>query len=194
MSNPGLPHFDLRTLPLAFSGWLVGVSIVAFVSDVNSVIAGLTLLTAFLLQILSNLANDYGDAVSGIDSDERVGPDRMVQAGAITKKSMGKAIVIFAILSLITGCALLYLAFPNDYFTALVFLLIGLTGIVAAIKYTVGKNPYGYSGFGDLFVFLFFRSCAGIWNLLFAGSISRLGNSVTRCKYWPFQYRCTQCE
>lgn len=148
--------FRLRTLPLAFSGWLVGVSIVAFVSDVNSVIAGLTLLTAFLLQILSNLANDYGDAVSGIDSDERVGPDRMVQAGEITKKSMGKAIVIFAILSLITGCALLYMAFPNDYLTALVFLLIGLTGIVAAIKYTVGKNPYGYSGFGDLFVFLFF--------------------------------------
>lgn len=146
----------LRTLPLAFAGWLVGTTLASNVVVVDYTIAGLTLLTAFLLQILSNFANDYGDAVSGVDSDERKGPSRMVQTGAITKKSMGKAMVVFAGLCLLSGCYLLYLAFPNDYVNALIFLIIGLLGIAAAIKYTVGKNPYGYAGFGDFFVFLFF--------------------------------------
>jgi len=151
-----LTAFRLRTLPLAFSGWLIGTSIAASRGSIDGWIAGLTLITAFLLQILSNLANDYGDAVSGVDSEDRQGPSRMVQTGLITKESMAKAMIFFAVLSLISGCGLLYLAFQNDFVSALIFLIIGLSGIAAAIKYTVGKNPYGYAGFGDVFVFVFF--------------------------------------
>ena len=123
---------------------------------INGWIAVLTLLTAFLLQILSNLANDYGDAISGVDSDIREGPSRMVQSGAITKRAMRYAVIIFSLLSLLVGCSLLYLAFPRDVISFLIFLPIGLLGVVAAIKYTVGRHPYGYAGFGDLFVFVFF--------------------------------------
>ncbi|GAB4237770.1 MAG: 1,4-dihydroxy-2-naphthoate polyprenyltransferase [Ekhidna sp.] len=148
--------FRLRTLPLAFAGWLVGTVLVIGQGQVHVPIAALTLATAFLLQILSNLANDYGDAVSGVDSDKRDGPQRMVQSGAISKKAMGGAVIVFSLFSLICGVLLLALAFPDDFFTALIFLTIGLLAIAAAIKYTVGKNPYGYVGFGDLFVFVFF--------------------------------------
>jgi len=146
----------LRTLPLAFSGWLIGTVLAYDHDQMDWLIATLTLLTAFLLQILSNFANDYGDAVSGVDSETRQGPSRMVQSGSITKKAMGRAMVITALLSFISGSVLLYVAFPSDFLSAMIFLVLGLLGIAAAIKYTVGKNPYGYAGFGDLFVFLFF--------------------------------------
>lgn len=146
----------LRTLPLALAGWMVSISIVAIQRSVNWTVAILTLVTAFLLQILSNLANDYGDAVSGVDSDHRQGPDRMVQAGHISKGAMGRAVVFLAFLSLLVGCRLLFLAFSSDFLLIFIFLIVGLASIVAAVKYTVGKNPYGYAGFGDLFVFVFF--------------------------------------
>lgn len=146
----------LRTLPLAFSGILVGTALAFSSGTVNYLIAGLTLLTAILLQILSNLANDYGDAVSGVDSEERDGPKRMVQSGAITKESMRNGLIITSILTFLSGLTLLYIAFPANWEYVLVFLTIGLVAIAAAIKYTMGKNPYGYAGFGDLFVFLFF--------------------------------------
>ncbi len=147
--------FRLRTLPLAISGWMVGISIAANQVGVNFIIATLTLLTAILLQILSNLANDYGDAFSGVD-DERKGEERMVSSGKITPQAMKRAMLVFGFLAFISGTVLIKLAFPNDWFSALIFLGIGLIGIIAAIKYTVGKNPYGYVGFGDIFVFIFF--------------------------------------
>ena len=154
--KPWITALRLRTLPLAFSGWLVGTTLAGNAEPLSWTIGLLTLLTAFLLQILSNLANDYGDAVSGVDSEHREGPKRMVQSGAISKKQMGRAVVVFSLVTLGMGCVLLYLAFPDDYLSALIFLAIGGLGIVAAIKYTVGRNPYGYVGFGDLFVFVFF--------------------------------------
>lgn len=147
--------FRLRTLPLAFAGWLVGISIAAGVAEVHFAIAGLTLITAFLLQILSNLANDFGDASSGVDAN-RIGEQRMVNAGIISAKAMKRAMIYVSFLALVSGIFLLRLAFPNDLNTSLIFLIIGLIGIGAAIKYTVGKNPYGYAGFGDIFVFIFF--------------------------------------
>ncbi|MEO9869141.1 1,4-dihydroxy-2-naphthoate octaprenyltransferase [Ekhidna sp.] len=147
--------FRLRTLPLAISGWMVGLSLASSNATPDYGIAGLTLLTAILLQVLSNLANDYGDASSGVDN-VRTGEARMVSSGKISPQAMKKAIIVFSILSFLSGVSLLYLAFPNDWTTALVFMLIGLIGIAAAIKYTVGKNPYGYAGFGDVFVFVFF--------------------------------------
>lgn len=147
--------FRLRTLPLAISGWLVGTSIASNAIELDYGIAVLTLLTAIFLQVLSNLANDYGDAFSGVDS-ERKGEERMVSSGKITPKAMKNAMIIFGIFSLISGSSLIALAFPDDWINSLVFFAIGIIGIVAAIKYTVGKNPYGYAGFGDVFVFVFF--------------------------------------
>ena len=155
MVKSWIKAFRLRTLPLAISGWLVGMSLAGNHCDLDFLVASLTLLTAILLQILSNLANDYGDASSGVDS-HRVGEARMVSSGKITARAMRKAMVLFSVLSLLSGSTLLYMAFPDDWKSACIFLALGLIGIVAALKYTVGKNPYGYSGFGDVFVFLFF--------------------------------------
>lgn len=112
-------------------------------------------LTAIFLQILSNLANDYGDSVHGADSIHREGPGRAVQTGAISKQQMLTAIVITAVLSLVSGVGLLYVA-ADTLSTFFIFLGIGIAAIVAAITYTAGPKPYGYAGLGDISVLLFF--------------------------------------
>ncbi len=115
----------------------------------------LALVTAVLLQILSNLANDLGDHQHGTDNNDRVGPQRSVQSGAITPAQMKRAMLICGTLAFLSGCALITIALGLSLQT-LAFLLIGLLAIGAAVKYTFGKNPYGYAGLGDLSVFLFF--------------------------------------
>lgn len=147
----------LRTLPLSFSSILFGSGIAQLKESFSFPILSLTLLTTLFLQILSNFANDYGDAKNGADHEEREGPKRMVSSGAISLKSMGIAVFLFSILSFISGISLLLIAFDlNQLPMLLLFLLLGLGAIWAAIKYTVGKNPYGYAGLGDLFVLIFF--------------------------------------
>ena len=148
--------FRLRTLPLAVSSILMGSFVAIFDGTYSGMVIGLAILTTVLLQILSNLANDYGDSQKGTDNVNRLGPERTVQSGAITPAQMKKGIIVFVILSLLSGVSLLYFSFPDDFMLALIFLLIGLAAIWSAIKYTVGKGAYGYAGFGDLFVFLFF--------------------------------------
>jgi len=156
--------FRLRTLPLSFSNILLG-SAMAFSfhrgefmsAGFSWTIFALTLITTLLLQILSNLANDYGDAKKGADNEDRIGPERAIQSGAITPKAMLNAIIVVSFLALVSGLTLLYLAFKNNLsWTFVGFFVLGLLAIAAAIKYTVGKRAYGYSGFGDLFVFIFF--------------------------------------
>ncbi len=152
-----LKAFRLRTLPLSFSCIILATAIAAIDYKVDYLIFGLILLTTLLLQILSNLANDYGDAFKGTDNENRVGPERAVQSGVITLTEMKTGIILFAILSLISGLTLLYYAFNGNFnYTFILFIILGLGSIIAAIKYTVGKKAYGYSGLGDLFVFLFF--------------------------------------
>ena len=146
----------LRTLPLAISGFLAGFSVAARYTEPDWLVAALTLLTAVLLQVLSNFANDYGDARSGVDSDEREGPQRMVQSGAISSGRMRWAVVLFSVASFVSGTCLIAVAFGGLMLETIVFISAGLMAIAAAIKYTAGKNPYGYAGFGDLFVFIFF--------------------------------------
>lgn len=148
--------FRLRTLPLALASILCG-SFLAIESgnfSWNTVI--LAILTTLLLQILSNLANDYGDGIKGTDNTERLGPLRAIQSGIISNKEMKIAIIVFALLSLFSGIALLISSLGAIKPAFFIFLIIGLSAIAAAIKYTVGKNAYGYSGFGDIFVFIFF--------------------------------------
>ncbi len=113
-------------------------------------------LTTVLLQILSNLANDYGDSVHGADNVNRSGPARAVQSGVIRPDQMRQAILVFAALSLITGLVLLFVSFGVQWRGILFFLLLGLLSIGAAVMYTIGRKPYGYLGFGDLSVLIFF--------------------------------------
>ena len=155
--NAWISAFRLRTLPLAVSSILLGSFIAAYYQPFNWFVAVLAVSTTLFLQILSNLANDYGDGVKGTDNKERIGPDRAIQSGAITIKEMKNMIVVFIFLSLFSGLGLIAVSFSFESLnTALFFLILGIVAIAAAIKYTVGKTAYGYHGMGDLFVFLFF--------------------------------------
>src|SRR5690606_32336326 len=116
----------------------------------------LCVLTTIFLQILSNLANDYGDSIHGADHVQRKGPLRAVQSGAISPARMRRAIILFVGLSLASGIALLFVAFGLQWRAILFFLLLGLLSIGAALTYTVGRRPYGYLGLGDLSVLVFF--------------------------------------
>ena len=151
-----LKAFRLRTLPLAVSSILMGSFLAIRNGTYNWTVIIMAVVTTTLLQILSNLANDYGDSQKGTDNINRLGPLRTVQSGRITPLQMKKAIWLFAVLSLASGLFMLYVAFRDEFWLAAFFLLIGMLAIWAAIKYTVGKGAYGYAGFGDLFVLLFF--------------------------------------
>ena len=123
--------------------------------------------TTLCLQVLSNLANDYGDAVKGTDNENRLGPVRAVQSGLISKESMFKGVIIASILSLVSGVLLLLVSFSSFDLQFILFLVLGILSIIAAIKYTVGKNAFGYMSLGDVFVFLFFGwlGVAGVYYL-----------------------------
>jgi 1,4-dihydroxy-2-naphthoate octaprenyltransferase len=148
--------FRLRTLPLAMSSIFMGSLLAIYDGIYSWTVIVFAIITTLFLQILSNLANDFGDSLKGTDNPNRLGPKRTVQSGEITARQMKIAIVVFTLLSFISGLALLYFAFEKDLWKIFIFILIGIGAIVAAIKYTVGKKAYGYSGYGDLFVFLFF--------------------------------------
>lgn len=150
----------LRTLPLSVSGIILGSACgyQAFPSHSKFwVIFGLCLLTTLFFQVLSNYANDYGDAVKGTDNENRVGPKRAIQSGEISKQAMKKAIIFTAVLGLLSSVALIYLSFGiQQFLQATVYLVLAGACIGAAIKYTVGSSAYGYRGLGDVFVFVFF--------------------------------------
>lgn len=167
-----LHAFRLRTLPLAVSSIIVGSALAFRYAQEHPgspswrwEILVLALCTAILLQILSNLANDLGDHQHGTDNAERVGPQRAVQSGAITPAQMKRAMIICGTLAFLCGCALITVALGTTL-TTLIFLLIGLAAIGAAVKYTFGSNPYGYAGLGDISVFLFF-GIVGVYGSFF---------------------------
>lgn len=154
----------LRTLPLSVSGIIIGAKLgfndVMYTDSTitlwETLIFWLAILTTIGFQVLSNFANDYGDGIKGTD-DNREGEERMVSSGAITPKQMKSAMIITAIITLIVALLLIYVSFGKENFGySVVFFLLGIASIAAAIKYTVGKSAYGYSGLGDVFVFVFF--------------------------------------
>lgn len=146
----------LRTLPLSLSGLILAGFIAKFKGIYQADIFFLSLLTAFCFQVLSNYANDYGDAVKGTDAN-RIGEKRAVASGEISAKQMKTAIIVMSIISILSVLVLLYVAFiPNYTNYLLIFLGLGIASILAAIFYTMGKKPYGYIGLGDVFVFIFF--------------------------------------
>lgn len=161
-----------RTLLLSFSGVLLGgaLSLTAsrseFCENVADLVASrnerlvilFAALTAMLLQVLSNLANDYGDFKKGVDGTKRVGPQREMQSGAITEKEMKRGLILTVLLCLFSGALLLLATFiaHRRMIDVYVFSALGVAAILAALFYTLGKHPYGYRGLGDLFCFLFF--------------------------------------
>ena len=147
----------LRTLPLSVSGIIVGSFYAMSQAIFNWNIVIFALLTTLGLQILSNFANDYGDGVKGTDNRERIGPQRAIQSGKITPAAMKKAIALTSFVTLTFAVLLIYFAFKKSYlYYSLFFLFLGILAIASAIRYTVGKGAYGYKGYGDLFVFIFF--------------------------------------
>jgi len=147
----------LRTLPLSISGAIVGSGIAYSRDFFDRDIFAFTILTTLSFQILSNLANDYGDGVKGTDNEHRIGPERALQSGNISPKQMRKAIILNVIVCLLLVVSLIYTAFGAEQFlTSMVFVILGVLAIVAAIKYTVGASAYGYKALGDVMVFLFF--------------------------------------
>lgn len=147
----------VRTLPLSVSGIIVGSFYAMSQAIFNWKIVVFALLTTLGLQILSNFANDYGDGVKGTDNQDRVGPKRTIQSGLISPKAMKLAIVITSLITLIFAITLIYFAFKESYIVySFIFLLLGIAAIASAIRYTVGTGAYGYRGYGDLFVFIFF--------------------------------------
>ena len=157
MINKWLSAARLRTLPLSLSGIILASFLAASDGFFNWKIFIFAMLTTVGFQVISNFANDYGDGVKGTDNDDRVGPERALQSGDITPKQMKNAIKITSFFTLIVAIILIYLSFGKENFLySLLFFVLGLLSIIAAIKYTVGKNAYGYYGLGDIFVFLFF--------------------------------------
>ena len=176
----------LRTLPLSVSGIIVG-SILgnellqnkATINESTSILVSsifwLAILTTIGFQVLSNFANDYGDGIKGTDKN-RTGEARMVSSGAITPKQMKSAMIITTFITLIIALVLIYVAFGSENFGySLLFFGLGIASIAAAIKYTVGNSAYGYSGFGDVFVFIFF------------GLLSVVGSYFLYTKYINFE-------
>ncbi len=183
----------LRTLPLSISGIIVGSAFgnrlrlerIMHYRDLSfndigaqhffeTKIFWLAIATTLGLQILSNFANDYGDGVKGTDNEDRVGPQRAIQSGIISKNQMLKGIVLTAIITLGVAISLIYVSFGKEnFFYSIFFFVLGLIAIASAIKYTMGNSAYGYRGLGDIFVFVFFGlvSVVGCF-FLFAKSLT----------------------
>lgn len=171
-----LSAFRLRTLPLSVSGMIVAGALAAYNGTFKYSIFILAILTTISLQILSNLANDYGDGTKGTDNDDRVGPKRAIQSGAITPEEMLHAIKMNILVSIVLAFSLIYAAFGAKHvWLGFLFLFLGLASIYAALKYTIGDKPYGYRGLGDVFVFVFFGLVSVIGGyVLFAKQIDHV--------------------
>ena len=161
--NPYIQSLRLRTLPLSMSGIILGSGLAAMdnghwtMDNGHWIIFILAICTTLSLQILSNLCNELGDAQKGTDSDQQERQAYGLQAGKITKKQMKGMIWLFLGLCVLFGTSLIYSAFGTLFsLQSLGFFVLGLLAIIGAITYTLGKHSYGYKGFGDLGVFLFF--------------------------------------
>jgi 1,4-dihydroxy-2-naphthoate octaprenyltransferase len=141
----------VKTLPAAVAPVLIGTAYATQISWLNALLA---MLVALFLQIAVNYSNDYSDGIKGTDSN-RVGPIRLVASGLATAKSVKQAAVISFVIAATAGTIL---AINVSYW----LIVVGVISIWAAWGYTGGKKPYGYFGFGELSVFIFFGLVATV--------------------------------
>ena len=146
-----------KTLPLALASIFTGSALGYWANPqgFNSPVMALCLLTTILLQVLSNFANDYGDHQKGSDTEDRIGPLRGIQKGAISAQELKWGLIFMVIASFLSGSFLIGIAYEN-LSDLLAFAGLGILAIIAAITYTVGAKPYGYMGLGDISVLMFF--------------------------------------
>lgn len=150
-----------RTLPAAIAPVVIGSAAAYQLHAFNLVNAILAAVIALLLQIGVNYSNDYSDGIRGTD-ENRVGPFRLVGSGAAKPRAVLIAALSCYGLSMVTGLVLVLLT--QTWW----MILVGLGAVIAAWGYTGGKNPYGYQGLGELFVFVFF------------GLVATLGTTYTQ--------------
>ncbi len=148
--------FRLKTLPLSISGVILATALAWQKGFFSLLIAILSLSTILLLQILSNISNDLGDFLKGTDNENRIGQKRALQRGILSEREMKFGIIVCIILVLLGGISLLLVSCKGFNLEFFILFFVGVLGIVSAIKYTMGKGAYGYYGFGDTFVLLFF--------------------------------------
>ncbi|MDG2307146.1 MAG: 1,4-dihydroxy-2-naphthoate polyprenyltransferase [Candidatus Binatia bacterium] len=158
-----------RTLPASLVPVVVGSAVAGHGGAFDPAIAGLAILAAVLLQIGTNLINDYGDHVRGADGDDRIGPSRASQSGEVDPKQV----------ALLGGTALLGAALVGVLLIAhggWPIVWIGVGSLLAAVAYTAGPFPLAYHGLGEVFVFAFFGPVAVLGTqYLQAGEISAGG-------------------
>ena len=163
----------LRTLPLSLSGIIIGIALAFSQGQFSYLVAIFCFLTTISYQVLSNFANDYGDGIKGTDNEERIGPARAIQSGSLSPTEMKNGIILTVVISIFFTVCLLSFSFTQEMLlTAFLFFILGAIAVIAAIKYTVGNNAYGYKGLGDVFVFIFF------------GLVSVMGSYFLLTKHW----------
>lgn len=157
MAEPRLRHWLLaarpKTLPAAVAPVIIGAAMAQADGAVVILPALAALFGAIMIQIGTNLANDYYDFIKGADTTERIGPMRLTQAGLISPSSMKRAAFIVFGLAALAGC---YLVWHGGW----PIVAIGLTSILCGVLYTGGPFPLGYHGLGEIFVLIFFGPVA----------------------------------
>lgn len=147
----------LRTLLLSLAGVMCGAFVALEEGSFSWPVLVFLILTTASLQILSNMSNELGDFLSGTDGDGRLGPNYSLSEGQVNLRDYRRVIVLFGLLSVLFGSLLTYFVFGTLFsWPALSMLLLGAAAIWAAVRYTLGNKPYGYRGFGDIAVFVFF--------------------------------------
>lgn len=164
-----------RTLPLSLAGVCLGIMLAAADYSVSWKVAVLVMLTTVCLQILSNVSNELGDTLSGVDGSGREGPQYSLGEGGLTVKEVKRFVVVMAVACALSGLLMLQASFGTLFaLEPICLIVLGAAAIGAAIKYTLGKNPYGYRGLGDMSVFIFF------------GIVSVLGSYFVMSHAFPY--------
>jgi len=171
-----LSAIRLRTLPLSISGIIIGACFAHYNGFFDLEIFFFAILTTLSFQVLSNLANDYGDGIKGTDNEDRIGPVRAIQSGRLTPEELYDGIKVSILLSIGLSFILIMKAFGvHNFLYSVVFFVLAIIAIISSIRYTVGSSAYGYRGFGDLFVFIFFGLLSVIGSyFLFAKQIDHI--------------------
>lgn len=147
----------LRTLPLSLAGVCLGIMLALADYRIDWKVALLIMLTTICLQVLSNVSNELGDTLSGVDGEDRNGPQYSLGEGGLAVSEMKGFIAVMAVACALSGLLMLQASFGTLFaIEPLCLIALGAAAIGGAIKYTLGKNPYGYRGLGDISVFIFF--------------------------------------